>query len=113
MKLTITGRNIKTTDAISNYIKKKLHKVFMRIDEADISFSLQVDKNRHIAEVMVKQNGLIFQVNNETKNLYTTLDNVIEKMEKHLTKYKNRNQILILKKNSEKKHKLQDHSLYN
>ena len=113
MKLTITGKNIKTTEAITSYIKNKLNKVIMRVAlDIDISFSLQVNKNRHIAEVMVKQNGLIFHVNNETKNLYTTLDNVIDKIENHLMKYKNKNQVLTLKKNSEKKHKLEEHSLF-
>ena len=111
MNLTITGKNIKTTEAINNYINNKLNKVFMRIDDADVSISLQVDKNRHIAEVMVKQNRFIFHVNDETKNLYTTLDSVIEKIEKHLIKHKSRNQVLILKKNLEKKHKLEDYSL--
>jgi len=111
MNLTITGKNIKTTEAINNYINNKLNKVFMRIDDADVSISLQVDKNRHIAEVMVKQNKFIFHVNDETKNLYTTLDSVIEKIEKHLIKHKSRNQVLILKKNLEKKHKLEDYSL--
>jgi len=113
MILTITGKNIKTTEAITSYIKNKLNKVIMRVAlDIDISFSLQVNKNRHIAEVMVKQNGLIFHVNNETKNLYTTLDNVIDKIENHLIKHKNRNQVLILKNNSEKKHKLEEHLLF-
>ena len=108
MKLTITGRNIKTTEAISNYITKKLHKVFTRIDDADINFSLQVDRNRHISEVMVKQNRFIFHVNDESKNLYTTLDSVIEKIEKHLINHKNKNKVLIFKKNVEGKKKLEN-----
>ena len=112
MKLTITGKNITTTESINSYIKKKLNKVFMRIDDADVSFSLQVDKNRHIAEVIVKQNGLTFHVNNETKNLYTSLDNVIDKIEKYLTNHKNRNQILILKENTEKKYELENPPLF-
>jgi len=113
MKLTITGKNIKTTEAITSYIKNKLNKVIMRVAlDIDIRFSLQVNKNRHIAEVMVKQNGLIFHVNNETKNLYTTLDNVIDKIENHLIKHKNRNQVLTFKNNSEKKHKLEEHLLF-
>jgi len=108
MKLTITGKNIKTTEAISNYINKKLHKIFKRIDDIDVRFSLQVDKNRHIAEVMVKQNDFIFHVNDETKNLYTTLDNVIDKIEKHLINHKNKNKVLILKKNVAGKQKLEN-----
>jgi putative sigma-54 modulation protein len=107
MKLTITGINIKTTEAINNYINTKLHKIFKRIDDADVSFSLKVDKNRHIAEVMVKQNGFIFHVNDETKNLYTTLDNVVDKIEKHLINHKNKNKVLILKKNAKEKNKLE------
>ena len=113
MKLTITGKNIKTTEAINSYINNKLNKIFMRVAlDTDINFSLQVNKNRHIAEVMVKQNGFIFHVNDETKNLYTTLDSVIEKIENHLIRHKDKNQDLILKKNSEKKYKLEDHSLF-
>tara|TARA_B110001454_G_C12480850_1_gene334316 strand:+ start:91 stop:429 length:339 start_codon:yes stop_codon:yes gene_type:complete len=112
MKLIIQGRNIKTTEAISNYITKKLHKVFTRVDNVDINFSLQVDKNRHIAEVAVKQNGFIFHVNNETKNLYTTLDNVIDKIEKHLIKHKYKNKVLILKKNLAEKSKLENNQLF-
>ena len=112
MTLTIQGRNIKTTEAIRNYISKKLHKVFTRVDDVDINFSLQVDKNRHIAEVAVKQNGFIFHVNNETKNLYTTLDNVIDKIEKHLIKHKYKNKVLILKKNLAEKSKLENNQLF-
>ena len=108
MKLTIQGRNIKTTEAITNYINKKLHKVFTRIDDVDVSFSLQVDKNRHIVEVMVKQNGFIFHVNDETKNLYMTIDNVIDKIEKHLINHKNKNKVLIFKKNAAVKSKLEN-----
>jgi putative sigma-54 modulation protein len=112
MKLPIKGRNIKTTEAISNHIKKKLHKMFTRIDAADVSFCLQVDKNRHIAEVMVKQNGFIFHVNEETKNLYTTLDNVIDKIEKHLINHKNKTKVLMIKKNAAEKYKLEDNQLF-
>ena len=113
MKLTITGKNIKTTEAITSYIKNKLNKVIMRVAlDIDIRFSLQVNKNRHIAEVTVKQNGFIFHVNNETKNLYTTLDNVIDKVERHLIKHKNKNTVLILKKNSEGKNKLENSQLF-
>jgi putative sigma-54 modulation protein len=108
MKITITGKNIKTTEGINNYIKKKLHKIITRIDDADVSFSLQVDKNRHIAEVTVKQNGFIFHINDETKNLYTTLDNVIDKTKKHLINHKNKNKVLIFKKNVEVKNKLEN-----
>ena len=113
MKLTITGKNIKTTEAINSYITKKLHKAFTRIDNVDVSFSLQVDKNRHIAEVIVKQNEFIFHVNDETKNLYTTLDNVIDKIEKNLTKHKHKKKVLILKKNSEEKIKLEENHYFN
>jgi putative sigma-54 modulation protein len=108
MKLTITGKNIKTTEAIRNYINKKLHKIFKRIGDTDVRFSLQVDKNRHIAEVMVKQNGFIFHVNDETKNLYVTLDNVIDKIEKHLINHRNKNKVLIFKKNVEDKNKFEN-----
>ena len=95
MNLTVTGRNLEITDAINNFIKKRLAKAGDRLyEKANIHFSFYVDKNRHMAEATVKQKGLTTRAKDETRDLYLTVNNVLVKIEKQLRKHKNRVQSL-------------------
>ena len=67
-------------------------------DTANIHFSLYVDRNRHMAEATVNQKGFTTRAKDETRNLYLTVDNLLEKVEKQLGKHKSRTQSLITKK---------------
>ena len=59
MNLTVTGRNFEITNAIKNFLKKRISKTGDRLfDNANIHFSFYVDKNRHMAEATIKQKGL-------------------------------------------------------
>ena len=59
MNLTVTGRNFEITDAIKKFLKKRIAKKGDRLyGNANIHFSFYVDKNRHMAEAIVKQKGL-------------------------------------------------------
>ena len=99
MNLTVTGRNFEITDAIKKYLKKRIAKTRDRLyDNANIHFSFYVDKNRHMAEATVKQKGFTTRAKDETRNLYITVDNVLDKVEKQLRKHKNRTQNLLINK---------------
>ena len=67
-------------------------------DNANIHFSFYVDKNRHMAEATVKQKGLTTRAKDETRDLYLTVDNVLGKVEKQLSKHKSRTQSLLINK---------------
>ena len=67
-------------------------------DNANIHFSFYVDKNRHMAEAIVKQKGLTTRAKDETRDLYLTVDNVLGKVEKQLRKHKSRTQNLLTNK---------------
>ena len=99
MNLTVTGRNFEITDAIKKFLKKRIAKKWDRLyDNANIHFSFYVDKNRHMAEATVKQNGLTTRAKDETRDLYLTVDNVLGKVEKQLRKHKSRTQNLLTNK---------------
>ena len=89
MSLTVTGRNFKITDAMKNFLKKRIAKTGDRLfGNANIHFSFYVDKNRHMAEATVKQKGLTTRAKDESRDLYLTVDNVLGKVEKQLMKHK-------------------------
>ena len=99
MNLTVTGRNFEITDAIKKFLKKRISKKGDSLyDNANIHFSFYVNKNRHMAEATVKQKGLTTRAKDETRDLYLTAENVIEKVEKQLRKHKNRTRILLTNK---------------
>ena len=97
MNLTVTGRNFEITDAMKKFLIKRIAKTGDRLyDNASIHFSFYVDKNRHRAEATVKQKDLITRAKDETRDLYLTVDNVLEKVEKQLRKHKSRTQNLLI-----------------
>ena len=99
MNLTVTGKNFEITDAIKNYLTEKITRTDDRLyKNTSIHFNLFVDKNRHMAEAIIKQKGLTTRAKDQTRNLYLTLDNVLEKIEKQLRKHKSRVHTLLIKK---------------
>ena len=99
MNFTVTGKNFEITDAIKNYLTEKITQTDDRLyKNTSIHFNLFVDKNRHMAEAIIKQNGLTTRAKDQTRNLYLTLDNVLEKIEKQLKKHKSRDHTLLIKK---------------
>ncbi len=109
MKLTVTGRNIEITDAIRSHLDARMNKTIQDLGEsADVHISLHVEKHRHMAEVTVKTKGFTVHADEETKDLYMTMDNVLAKIEKQLKKHKERSQDMRIKEGSEAKNKLTD-----
>jgi len=99
MNLKVTGKNFEITDSIKNYLTEKITQTEDRLyKNTSIHFNLFVDKNRPMAEAIIKQKGLTTRAKDQTKNLYLTLDNVLEKIEKQLRKHKSRVHTLLIKK---------------
>ena len=98
MKFQVIGKNIKLTDAIKGHLDNKINKIFPNADErTDVRISLCVEKYRHIADATVKTNGVTLHAGDETKDLYTSMDSVLKKIEKHVKKHKARAQDLKIK----------------
>ena len=51
---------------------------------------LVVDGDRHRAEVTIPLDGIVLRGEEETGDMYVSIDNVIEKMERQIEKYKSR-----------------------
>ncbi len=101
MKLTVTGRHLKITDAIQDHLDMQVerHVKPWLDDSADIHFALAVEKLRHFAEVTVKCKGFSVHAENETGDLYNAIDGAILKAEKQLRKHRERSKSLKSKQN--------------
>lgn len=89
MNIIITGRHFEVTDALRKYAEGKIKK-FVRylsnITEAIVTLS--IEKYRHKAEVLLKVNGYLIQAEGITGEIYSSIDEVVEKLERQVKKYK-------------------------
>jgi putative sigma-54 modulation protein len=89
MNIIVTGRHLEVTDALKNYVEKKVKRFdryISNISEANVT--LTVEKYRHKAEVLLKVNGVLIQAEGITGDVYSSIDEVAEKLERQIKKYK-------------------------
>ena len=87
MKLELTGRNIEITPAIRDFTTDKLAKLEKWIDEIiEAHVILTVEKHRHNAEIVVKGRHHSFTGTDETGDMYASIGNVVDKIEKQARK---------------------------
>lgn len=89
MNIIVTGRHLEVTPALKKYAEEKIKKFsryLSNISEAIITLS--VEKYRHKVEVLLKVNGVLIQAEGITGEIYSSIDEVVEKLERQVKKYK-------------------------
>jgi len=89
MKITIRGKNIDVTEALKQYIEKRVSK-FERFlsDTSEAIVTISTEKFTHKIDVLLKVDGHLIQAEGKTEDLYSAVDQVVEKLEKQVLKYK-------------------------
>ncbi len=90
MQVTVIGRHIEATDALKQYATDKfsrLDKYLPKTVQVVVTLSV-VKKVHHTAEAVIKSNGLLIQASEETEEMYSAIDLLIEKIERRVRKYK-------------------------
>jgi len=90
MQVSVIGRHIEVTDALKQYATEKfgrLDKYLPKENQAVVTISV-VKKVHHIAEAVIKSNGLLIQASEETEEMYSAIDLLVEKIERRVRRYK-------------------------
>ena len=87
---TVRGKNIEITPSLREYVEKRVGKVTKYFDKVgEITVLLTVTKGRHIVEVTVPvQGGILLRGEEATMDMYTSIDLVVEKLERQIHKQK-------------------------
>jgi len=89
MNIIVTGRHLEVTPALKSYVEKKVkrfNRYLSNISEAVVTIS--VEKYRHKVEVLLKVNGVLIQAEGVTSEVYSSIDEVAEKLGRQIKKYK-------------------------
>ncbi len=89
MELEIFFKNIESTDAIKNYVEKRVKK-FTKIlgDNIEIKVTLSTEKFRQIAEIIINFKGIIIKGEESSNDMYSAIDLVVDKVERQIKKYR-------------------------
>ncbi len=91
MNIIIRGKHIELTDALKEYVMKRVGKLAKYSDEfMDVQVTLLVERDRHRVEVTAPLNGMILRGEEETEDMYSSIDLVVEKLERQIDKYRTR-----------------------
>jgi len=89
MHIQITAKSIELTDAIRSYVEKKVGKVKKYFDQViDVHVVLEVQKNLHIAEILVNAKGVFLKGLEKSEDLYASIDLAVDKIERQLINIK-------------------------
>ena len=89
MELEITGRHIDVTPALKEFTEEKLRKLERLLDgPLEAHVVLFIEKHRHIAEIQVKGRNAVLSSAQETGDLYASIGEVVDKLERQALKHK-------------------------
>jgi len=89
MQVEYTGRQVEITLAIKEFTENHLRKIRKILGEAiDVHVILTVEKYRHIAEINLKSRSFKFNGLEETHDMYSSINAVLEKIERQALKHK-------------------------
>ena len=88
MKIKIIGKELKITEAINDYVEKKLDRIDKYFEDAEADFTLKTEKNEQTAEICIIANGEKYRAVTEDKDMYASIDKDIDILEGQIRKAK-------------------------
>ena len=89
MNIKITGKELKATESIKDYIARKSERLIKYFgEEFDVSATIKTEGNEQVAEIAVVCGKDNFRANSSNKDLYASIDKVIDILEGQIRKAK-------------------------
>ena len=89
MNVTILGKDLKATEAIKDYVNKKMDRVEKYFGEDfDVSLTFRTERNEQIAEMTIKTNAGVFRAVTAHNDLYASIDKDLDIIEGQVRKMK-------------------------
>jgi putative sigma-54 modulation protein len=89
MQITVSGRQIEVTDALRSYAAEKIGRVQRHFDNmTTMNVVLQVEKERHMAEVTLHAKGATLAASAQAQDMYAAIDDLADKLDRQVLKHK-------------------------
>ncbi|WP_027091813.1 ribosome hibernation-promoting factor, HPF/YfiA family [Cohnella thermotolerans] len=91
MKYNIRGQRLEVTDALREYVERKLSRLeryFEAPPQSDVHVTLSVTKGQHAVEVTIPLTGVMLRAEEKREDMYASIDCVVDKLERQIRKHK-------------------------
>lgn len=93
MQIQFTGQNVEITQALRNFTEEKFERIKRFTNMiSNIHVTFNIDKFRQIAEAHIKLHGGEIHARSEADKMYDSIEDLVDKLVKQLTKYKEKHQ---------------------
>ena len=91
MDITVTFRHMEPTESLKTYAEEKVSKINKILDSpSEAHIVMGVEKFRHIADVTLSVNGARIKAVEETGDMYSALDRVMDKIEIQVKRHRSK-----------------------
>ena len=96
MEIKITGKELKITDAINDYVERKLERIDKYFENSTADVTVRTERNAQIAEMAITTaNGEKYRAVTEDKDLYASIDKDIDILEGQIRKAKTKKERML------------------
>lgn len=92
MNITITGKDLQATDAIKDYVAKKVERIEKYfaddLDNMEVNVTIKLEKTAQVAEMYVSIRSDVYKAVTEDRDLYASIDKDIDILEGQIRKAK-------------------------
>lgn len=89
MQVHVTFRKLRPTKALKDYAEEKIEKVRKYLeDPITAHIVLESEKDRHRAHVNINAHGIICQGEKTSRDMYASIDGMMDRIEKQLRRHK-------------------------
>lgn len=89
MQYSVTFRHMEPSEHLKEYSHDKLQRLEKYLDAViDAEVVMTVEKFRHKAEALVTSDGLKIKAEEETEDMYSAIDMVVDKLEKQVKRHR-------------------------
>ncbi len=93
VKVVVKGKNLDVTPALRGYAEKKIvkfEKYLTGEQEVLSEVTLRTEREMHISELTMVINGRILRGEGSTEDMYASIDDSVDKIERQFSKYKSK-----------------------
>ena len=91
MDITVTFRHMEPTEGLKTYAEEKVSKINKILDSpSEAHIVLGVEKFRHMADVTFSVNGARIKAVEETGDMYSAIDRVMDKIETQVKRHRSK-----------------------
>lgn len=91
MEITVTFRHMEPSESLKTYAEEKISKIKKYLySPMEAHVVLGVEKFRHMADVTLRVDGTMIKGVEETEDMYSAIDQVMDKLETQVKKYRSK-----------------------